>query len=474
MRHQRGIPREQTRLLPASVEDYVAADHPVRVIDAFVDSLDLRVLEFAHAQPAATGRPPYDPGDLLKLFLYGYLNQVRSTRRLEREAGRNLELLWLLKELKPDFKTLANFRRANGQALGKVCRAFNAFCRGQGLFGAELVAIDGSKFQAVASRKQVWTPKRVAKVQARIAHQIAAYLTALARSEAEAPDSRAPSASQVQAAVAALKAQRQAVAVQAEALKQSAAHQRVAGELEAKLMRMAHGQHAVAYNVQIAVDAKHKLIATHAVTNDGNDHQQLYPMAHGAKQALGIDQLTAVADVGYMNGAQAAHCEQHGITPVVPMQVGAHTRGPYFPKGCFHYDADQDTYQCPAGEVLTHIKTDRRQQVHLYGTRACLSCALKSQCTAANYRTINRAFHASHVEAAAQRAAAQPHLMAARRELAEHPFANLKWLLGLPRFLLRGIQGAGIEMAFAVTAYNLKRVINILGVPALLAQLKAA
>lgn len=237
MRHQRGIPREQPRLLPASIEDYVAADHPVRVIDAFIDSVDLSALEFAQARPAATGRPPYPPGDLLKRFLYEYLHQVRATRRLEREASRNLALWWLLGELRPDFKTLANFRRAHGGAIGQVCRAFSAFCRGQGLFGAELVAIDGSRCQAVASRKQVWTPQRVAKMQARIAQKIGEYLDALARSEAEASPGDETAASQVRAALAALEARRQAVA----ALAHSAKHRLVAGEREAKLMRMAHG-----------------------------------------------------------------------------------------------------------------------------------------------------------------------------------------------------------------------------------------
>lgn len=471
--HKRGMPREQTSLLPASVEDYVSEDHPVRVIDAFVEGLDMAGLGFEHAKTAATGRPPYHPADLLKLFVYGYLNRVRSTRRLETEAGRNLELMWLIGQLRPDFKTLANFRRGNAQAISRTCRAFTDFCRTQGLFAAELVAIDGSKFQAVASRKKVWTPERLAKAQARADERITQYLQELEQSESEESGSRA-SPEQVQAALTELRARQGRLKAPAQALAQSGETQWVQGEPDAKLMRTAHGGHAVAYNAQIAVDSQHKLIVAHEITNQGNDHQQLYPMAQAAKEALQVESLTVVADTGYTNGEQAGDCEAQDITPIVPMQKAAHTRGPFFPKGQFTYERQTDTYRCPAGDLLTRIKTDLRQQVHLYGTRACEQCSRRPQCTKAKRRTINRDFHADQAEAAAKRAAEQPEKMLARHCVAEHPFGNLKWLMGVPRFLLRAIEGARIEMNLAVTAYNLKRVISILGVPFLLAQLRAA
>ncbi len=471
--HRRGMAREQTSLLPASIEDYVGADHPVRVIDAFVDGLDVAGLGFEHAKTAATGRPPYHPADLLKLFVYGYLNRVRSTRRLETEAGRNLELMWLIGQLRPDFKTLANFRRGNSKAISRTCRAFTEFCRTQGLFAAELVAIDGSKFQAVASRKKVWTPERLAKAQARADERIAHYLQELERSESEEAGS-GPSTQQVQAALTELKARRDQLQAPAQGLAQSGQSQWVQGEPQAKLMRTAQGAHAVAYNVQIAVDSSHKLIVAHDITNQGNDHQQLYPMAKAAKATLQVEHLSAVADTGYTNGEQAAQSEAEHITPIVPMQKAAHTHGNFFPKGQFTYDRQSDTYRCPAGALLRRIKSDQRQQVHLYGTPACEPCALRAQCTKAQRRTINRDFHADYAEAAALRAAQHPEKMLARRCLAEHPFGNLKWLMGVPRFLLRAIEGAKIEMDLAVTAYNLKRVISILGVPYLLAQMKAA
>lgn len=471
--HRRGIPREQTSLLPPRVEDYVTGDHPVRVIDAFVDSLSMIELSFEHAMPAATGRPPYDPADLLKLFIYGYLNRIRATRRLEAEAGRNLELMWLIGQLQPDFKTLANFRRGNHQAIARTCRAFTDFCRTQGLFAAELVAIDGSKFQAVASRKKVWTPQRLAKAQARADERIAQYLQELEQSESEQSASRA-SPEQVQTALAELKAARAKLQAPAQGLAQSGGQQWVQGEHEAKLMRTAHGGHSVAYNAQIAVDSQHKLIVAHAITNQGNDHQQFYPMAKAAKEALQVDHLTAVADTGYTHGEQAAQCEAEHITPVVPMQTPVHTHGKFFPKGQFTYDSQTDTYRCPAGALLRRIKTDQRQQIYLYGTRACESCMLRPQCTKAPRRTINRDFHAAHAEAAALRAAQHPETMLARQCLAEHPFGNLKWQMGVPRFLLRAIEGARIEMDLTVMAYNLKRVSAILGVPFLLKQLKVA
>jgi transposase len=471
--HKRGMSREQTSLLPPSIEDYVAADHPVRVIDVFVEGLDVLGLGFTHATTAATGRPPYHPADLLKVFVYGYLNRVRATRRLEAEAGRNLELMWLIGQLQPDFKTLSTFRRGNVKAIARTCRAFTDFCRTQGLFAAELVAIDGSKFQAVASRKKVWTPERLAKAQARADERIAQYLEELERSEAEDAGPRA-SPEQVQAALTELKARRDKLDAPAQGLAQSGESQWVQGEPEAKLMRTAQGGHAVAYNAQIAVDSQHKLIVAHEITNEGNDHRQLHPMAVAAKEALQVQELTVVADTGYTHGEQAAQCEADQITPVVPMQKAAHPHGPFFPKGQFTYDRQSDTYRCPAGELLRRIKTDQRQQVHLYGTRACESCALRAQCTGARRRTLNRDFHAAHAEAAALRAAQHPEIMLARHCLAEHPFGNLKWLMGVPRFLLRGLQGARIEMNLSVTAYNLKRVISILGVPYLLAQMKAA
>lgn len=470
-RHKRGIPREQTSLLPARIEDYVSADHPVRVIDAFVDSLDLISLGFEHALAADTGRPPYHPADLLKLFVYGYMNRLRATRRLEVEACRNLELMWLIGQLRPDFKTLSLFRRANAQAIGQTCRSFTDFCRKQGLFAAELVAIDGSKFQAVASRKRVWTAQQLAKAQTQIDERIAMYLKELEQSESEHNNRASPE--RVQAALDELRGRKAQLDAVAHELDSSGQSQLVQGEPEARLMRSPHG-HTVSYNVQIAVDSAHKLIVAHEVTNEGNDHRQLYPMASAAKQSLQVDKLNVVADTGYTNGEHAARCEANGITPVVPMMAVSNTHGDYFSKEKFVYEHGTDTYRCPAGQALARIKTDARSRDYVYGTRACDACELRPQCTGARRRTINRDFNATHAEAAAQRAEQQPRMMLVRKSVAEHPFGNIKWMMGAPRFLLRSLAGARIEMNLAITAYNLKRVIQILGVQQLLAEIRPA
>lgn len=469
MSHIRGQSRTQATLFPEALDDLIPEHAHVRVIDAFVGNLDLVSLGFGKAVAAATGRPGYDPADLLKLYVYGYLNLVRSSRRLEREAGRNLELVWLLNKLCPDFKTIADFRKDNAKAIVGACRAFTLFCREQGLFGAELVAIDGSKFQAVASRKQVWTQERAAQVQAAIDRRIAEYLSQLDQSDAEEPviDQVA-----TQAALQALNQQRerlQAISAQLEG-----SSQYVATEPDAKLMRTVNQGYQVAYNVQTAVDAKHSLIAEFAVTQDGNDYQQLAPMALAAKDALQASTLTVVADTGYQNGEHALQCEARDITPIVPAPAIVNTVGDFFSKDRFAYEDEHDQYRCPAGEALTRYKTDQKLKTHYYTTRACLTCPLHGQCTAAKQRSIARHFFAYWAERMNRRAIDQADLMKRRKAIVEHPFAGLKHLMGHPRFLVRGIQKASAEVALSVCGYNLKRTMNILGVPIMLQALRPA
>lgn len=467
MHHIRGQCRTQTTLFPEALEDLIDPQAPVRVIDAFIASLDLAALGFARAIPATTGRPGYDPADLLRLYVYGYLNRVRSSRCLERECARNVELMWLLNRLSPDFKTIADFRKDNAAALVGVCRAFTLFCRAHSLFGAELIAIDGSKFKAAASRKQVWTPKRLAKVQAALDARIAEYLRAL--DAADAAEASAPSGA-TEAALARLKAEGAKLQALATQMQQTGAAQLVVTEPEARLMRTAKEGYQVAYNVQTAVDAKHALIAAFEVTNDGNDHQQLLPMAHAARAALKAKTLTVIADTGYRNGEQAAQCEALGITAVVPAPTVVNPKGEdRYAKTAFTYDPAHDTYRCPAGETLTRYKTDAKQQTHYYTTRACRTCALRPACTKATQRSIARHAFEEWVERLDQRAKDSPELMKRRHALAEHPFGGLKHLLGHPRFLVRGLKNVKAEMALAVLGYNLKRVINLRGASNLIA-----
>jgi transposase len=471
MAHVTGQSRYQSTLFPEVLDEVVSIDDPVRVIDAFVDTLDLAALGFSKVAAEEMGRPPYAPGDLLKLYVYGYLNRVRSSRRLEAETQRNVEVMWLINRLTPAFKTIADFRKDHAGAIVGVCRAFIRFCREQSLFGAELLAIDGTKIAAVASRKQVITPKQIEKMNASIERKIADYLALMDAADREEPRA-AGAPADVAAALEALKAQKLRLQGQAQRLAASGLKQLVVTEPEAKLMRTPHG-HAVAYNAQTVVDAQHKLIVAFDLTNEGNDQQQLHPMAVQGKDAVGADEVTVVADTGYSNGEHGALCEQDSITAVVPRAATVNPTGAqYFSRDQFAYDAESDSWRCPAGETLSLFKTSHTQQKKEYTTQACGTCPLKAQCTKAARRVIVRGFHEDAREAMHRRAVADPIWMKHRREMAEHPFGTMKWLMGLPRFLVRGLRKAKTELALGVLSYNLKRVINLFGVPALLRALE--
>ncbi len=474
MAHVAGASRYQSTLFPEVPDDMVPLDHPVRVIDAFVDTLDLAQLGFSRVEAEVTGRPPYAPGDLLKLYVYGYLNQVRSSRRLEREARRNLEVLWLINRVAPSFKTIADFRKDHAKAIVGVCRAFTEFCRTQALFGSELLAIDGTKIGAVASRKQVITPKSLAKKRAALERKIAEHLAAM--DEADQQERPPEAAVDVAKALAALRQRHAALQRQAEELADNKLSQLVLTEPDAKLMRTPNHGHQVAYNAQTVVDAKHKLIAAFDLTNEGNDQRQLHPMAEQGKEALEVESVTVVADTGYSNGEHGERCAKDSITAVVPRAETVNTEGEqYFSRDRFTYDAAGDSWQCPAGQTLTVGKVSHTEQKKDYwNAKACQACPLKPQCTRAAKRTVVRSFHEDAREAMHQRAMSDPKWMKQRRELAEHPFGTLKWLMGDPRFLVRGLRKAKAELALGVLSYNLKRVINIVGVAALLQALQPA
>jgi transposase len=471
MTHVSGQSRYQSTLFPEVLDEIIAADSPVRVVDAFVDMQDLAADGFSKVEAEETGRPPYDPGDLLKLYIYCYLHRVRSSRRLAAEATRNVEVMWLINRLTPSFKTIADFRKGHAAAIVRVCRAFIAFCREQALFGAELLAIDGTKIAAVASRKQVITPERIARQSAALERKINDHLAAMDAADRE---EAAPERTKVDvaAAIAALKARRATLQGQAEELARQGLKQKVLSEPEARLMRTPHG-HQVAYNAQTVVDAKHKLIVAFDLTNEGNDQQQLHPMAVQGQDAVGASAVTVVADTGYSNGEHGARCEQDGITAIVPRAETVNPKGSqYFSRDRFSYDPEIDSWRCPAGETLSLYKTSRTQQKKEYTSQACGTCPLKAQCTKAARRVIVRHFYEDAREAMHRRTMADPIWMKRRREMAEHPFGTMKWLMGLPRFLVRGLKKAKAELALGVLSYNLKRVINIFGAPALLGTLQ--
>ncbi len=472
MGHVEGVSRHQSALFAVTLDERVAADNAVRVIDRFVDKLDLLELGFGKVVAAATGRPPYHPGMMLKLFVYGYLNQIRSSRRLERECGRNQELQWLLRDLRPDFKTIANFRRDNAAAWSGVCARFVDFCRRAGLYGGELVAVDGSKFGAVSGKKSVYTAARIRREMAQVEREVAAYRELLEASDAsDAPVDEVAEVSAVRAALAALDAHKGKLDGLSAELRGRGGAQVVKGEGDARLMRQAGGGRAVSYNVQTAVDGKHKLIAAHEVTTESNDRRQLYGMAKRAKAALGVKGLTVLADAGYQNGAQGAACEAAGITAVVPRAKLSHPRGDYFSRARFRYDGRRDVYTCPAGEVLRRYRNEAKKQTRHYTTDACGGCGMRSQCTGSRRRSISRPYHESVVERMHRRSVAHPELMRLRASLSEHPFGNIKQMMGGGRFLLRGLDKVKAEAGMCMLAYNLKRVINLMGVETLCARL---
>lgn len=463
-----GAARGQGMLLPATIDEYVAADASVRVIEAFVARLEMAALGFARAVPAAEGRPGYDPRDLLKLYIYGYLYAIRSSRKLERECHRNVELMWLLGRLAPDFKTIADFRRDNGAQIIATCRALVQFCREHHLFAGSIAAIDGSKLRAAASRKRVMSGAEAAAEVARLDQAIAEHLAAMDTADASEPDEASGPA--VSAALASLCAERGKVAELSERLRAEGRGLGVIGEPDARPMGSGAGAKPPAYNMQIAVDPASHIIVHHAVSTEANDLRQLQPMAVATKAALGAATLTVVADTGYANATQAAQCEADGILPAVPPPAQVNRKGGYFAPTAFRYDAETDTMSCPAGRRLIRNGVHKASSSVRYRAASCAGCPLKPQCTPAERRHVYRLIDQPALDRMAARIAADPALMRLRRCTVEHPFAALKQTLA-GRLLLRGKLKAATEIALAVLAYNLGRARNLLGHATLLAAL---
>ena len=470
-----GADRGQAVLFPEVIDDYIAADNPVRLLDAFVARLDLAALGFTRAQTAATGRPPYDPGDLLRLYLYGYLNRLRSSRRLEVEAARNLELVWLLRRLRPDFKTIADFRRDNPKALKGVCREFTLLCRKLELFGGELVAIDGSKFRAQNSKDKNYSDRKLQALIAEIDGKVAAYLKELEsqdRAEAQLPP-RA-SAAQLQEKIAALRERNAKYQALSEELTRSGETQVSLTDADARLMSQGAGA-VVAYNVEASVDTKHRLIVAVEATNFGSDLNALASAAIQAQETLEARDLSVVADKGFYNGREILMCESAGINVYVskPM-TSANTALGLYGKEKFRYDAAKNLYICPAGQELTYrfSTNEKKRPIHYYRASGCKACALRSACTRnqAN-RTITRLAFEEVQERVAERVAEHPEILQARKGIIEHVFGTLKRAWGYDHFLCRGLKKVQVEISLAAMAYNLRRAINILGVPAILAAL---
>jgi len=470
-----GEDRTQVTLLPECLDDYVDQDNPVRVVEAFVDQLDLRQMGFDGVAPAATGRPAYHPAVLLKLYIYGYLNRVQSSRRLEREAQRNVELMWLTGRLMPDFKTIANFRKDNGRAIRNVCRQFIVLCRQLNLFTAAIVAIDGSKFKAVNNRDKNFTPAKMQRRMAQIEENIARYLADMDTADRAEPEVAELKKGRLQAKIAALKEQMlQLKRLEAQMLA-SPDQQLSLTDPDARSMKSRDGG-IVGYNVQTAVDAKHHLIVAHEVVTTGIDRDQLTPMAEQARAATGIDDLTVVADRGYFKSDQIRQCEQAGITPILPKSLTSNSRADgRFDKQDFIYIAADDEYRCPAGQraIKRFTTIENGLTLNKYWSSACPRCPLKAQCTTSDYRRSARWEHEAVLEAMQRRLDRQPEMMRVRRQTVEHPFGTIKHWMGWTHFLTKTLPRVRTEMSLHVLAYNMKRVMRILGIGEMLVAIRA-
>src|ERR1700682_3868227 len=469
-----GADRQQTTLLPECLDDWVDEGNSIRAVDVFVDALELRDLGFDGVDPAATGRPAYHPSPMLKLYIYGYLNRVQSSRRLEREAGRNLEVMWLTGRLVPDHKTIADFRKDNGPAIKKVCAQFVALCRKMGLLAKASVAIDGSKFKAVNSRDNNFTKGKLERRLKQIEESVARYMGQLDTADRQTAVGEDPSETVL---LTKTRLKEKLVKLEEEVKRLKAIEKQVLASPDQQvsltdpdcrsMATSGRGSGMVAYNVQSAVDTEHHLIVAHEVTNVGTDRSQLAHMAERARAAIGSEAIEAVADRGYFSGEEILACEEAGITIYLPkpMTSGINAKG-RFGKQDFVYVAEDDVYLCPAGERLTYHYTNEEdgKLLRRYWTTACQACALKGKCTTGKERRISRWEHEAVLEAVQARLDRHPDKMRVRRQTVEHPFGTIKSWMGATHFQMKTLKHVGTEMALHVLAYNMKRVMRILGV----------
>lgn len=476
-RYVEGENRSQSTLFPESLDEYIAEDNPVRVVDVFVDELDLKQMGFEGAEPEATGRPAYHPATLLKIYIYGYLNRIQSSRRLERETQRNVELMWLTGRLSPDFKTIADFRKDNGKGIKRVCREFVVLCRSLKLFSEAIVAIDGSKFKAVNNRDKNFTDRKLKARMQQLEESIARYLADLDRADREPTPVTEARVEHLKHKIETVKAQMQRLNQIGEQMAQSADGQVSLTDPDARSMATSgRGTGMVGYNVQTAVDAKHHLIASFEVTNVGHDRDQLSSMAKQTLEAIGEETLTALADRGYFRGEELRACELAGINVLVPKPLTsiskAHGR---FDKRDFVYDPQRDEYECPAGERAIHRFTsvERGLTIHKYWSSACPKCPIRELCTTGENRRIARWEHEDVVERAQQRLDRMPEASRIRRRTVEHVFGTLKAWMGSTHLLTKTLPRVSTEFSLHVLAYNLKRAMQIIGIVPLMQAMRA-
>lgn len=476
-RFVQGVDRNQTTLFPESLDEYVTEDNAVRVIDLFVDQLGLGALGFTSAEPKDTGRPAYHPATLLKLYIYGYLNRVQSSRRLERECQRNVEVMWLTERLAPDHKTIADFRKNNGKAIKKVCREFVLLCRKLNLFTDAIVAIDGSKFKAVNHYDKNFSRTKVKFRIGQLEKSIDRYLGEIATADRIDSSIHGDKKERLNKKIKKVQDEIAKIKKIGVLIDEGPDEQISLTDPDCRSMRTrSKSSGTVGYNVQTAVDTKNHLIVAHEVTNAGSDRAQLEKMAQQAKQAMGHDQLEALADRGYYSGAEILACSQNGVTPYVPKSYtsGNQAKGQYG-KRDFRYIPEDNEYECPAGQraIYRFSRTEGGKLIHRYWSSACIRCEIRSQCTSGKYRRISRWEHEQVLDEMQERLDRAPDKMATRRSTVEHPFGTLKAWMGATHFTTKTLKRVSTEMSLHVLAYNLKRAMNILGSRSLIAALSA-
>ncbi|MFC1725722.1 IS1182 family transposase [candidate division KSB1 bacterium] len=471
MRYIQGISREQVTLFPETIDEYITDENPVRFIEAFVGNLDLVGMEFTYSETKDTGRKPYNPGDLLKLYIYGYLSRIRSSRQLERECNRNVELMWLMRKLRPDFKTIADFRRDNVKAIKGVCREFLLLCKKLDLFGTELIAIDGSKFSAVNSNNRSYTKKKIEKVIKNIDKEISEYIRILDKNDNKENVLDDSSVTGIKEKIEYLKKRKEEIKDIEEKIESSVEGQVNLTDPDSRMMKTNRGND-VSYNVQIATESKNKLIVSHEVTNDINDQNQLSNMAVKAKQFLGVEELEVVADKGYYKDMEIKKCYDEKIECYVPKPESSNNKSlGLYTKDDFRYDTENDCYICPAGEKLKYQHTVEKlgKELKVYSTKYCKECKQKPQCTRMQRnRRIYRWVHEEIIEEMRRKTLNNGHKVDLRKSLVEHPFGTIKHWMGYDSFLVRGSEKVSSEMSLIVLMYNIKRAINILGVKKLI------
>jgi transposase len=468
--HTKGQSRHQSTLFPEAIDDFVTEDNPIRVIDVFVDQLDLLALGFEAVNAKLTGRPGYHPSTMLKLYIYGYLNRIQSSRRLEKESHRNVELMWLLERLRPVFKTIANFRKENGKGIKNVCRKFVELCRQLNMFDESVFAIDGSKFKAVNNKSKNYTPSKVQFHIDRVEKSIEKYLSQMDTKDGDEKD--------IDTTVSASKlAWLEARLVELKALEKEVNEhpdkQVSQTDPDARLMKTHHMERQVCYNVQSAVDTKHHLIVEHDVTMTV-DRGQLTLVAAQVQKTLGKKNITIIADKGYFSRNDIKATQDLGMTVKVPqIDTSGSAKKGIFNKSLFKYDKNKDIYICPAGEELPHrrnVTEDGLEQKVYVNHIACRDCTVRAKCTTSlkEPRKMKRWVHEKMIDAMQQRVDDNPDIPVLRKQTVEHPFGTIKMWMGATHFLMKRKKNVSIEMNLHVLAYNLKRMMTIMGTTGLM------